>query len=499
MFALNAAVRFRPRALLAAGTVRRRRQWSDAERLLRKAFGPASAGASAYLLAAPQGRVGTTALVIFVVSFSHHVVARHEPSSVFVPLVRAIYPAVAPVLAFCALGFLKVTSVVAGLTAREVLLICAIAGLGSVLSRATLPLLSSPPRTLRIAVVGSRATADGLLTEIAAAGRVGFEVVGYVSADAEAPLSGGRARCLGGLSSLAAITESEKVNLVLVGSEAPRLTVFEELADACVRSHVRVLELSAFYEGVFGHVPLAAINAAWFQCVMHPRYSQRTPGSKRALDLVVASAALLVFAPMLLALAVAVKLTDGGPVFFKQVRIGEGGRPFSMLKLRSMRATPPGATHHWTIEDDDRITAVGRLMRRTHLDEMPQLINIVRGDMSVVGPRPEQPSYVERLETVIPHYTRRHSVRPGLTGWAQVNCGYAGSDEGTAWKLCHDLYYLKHRSLGLDILILAETVRTLVADRQFEGQPRMHGFVRPAGAAWGVDAAALLEGEPVAA
>jgi lipopolysaccharide/colanic/teichoic acid biosynthesis glycosyltransferase len=123
------------------------------------------------------------------------------------------------------------------------------------------------------------------------------------------------------------------------------------------------------------------------------------------------------------------------------------------------------------------VTRLGRVLRRTHLDELPQLINVLRGEMTLVGPRPEQPEFVDRLEQTVPYYSRRHLIRPGITGWAQVRCGYAGSDLGSAWKLCHDLYYLKHRSFALDVAIIAETLRTLVADRQYGIEPAGVSFI----------------------
>jgi lipopolysaccharide/colanic/teichoic acid biosynthesis glycosyltransferase len=223
-------------------------------------------------------------------------------------------------------------------------------------------------------------------------------------------------------------------------------------------------------------VPLRAINAAWFQWVMHPRYSPRTPTSKRVLDLAIVSALAPVVLPLIGLLALLVKL-DGGPVFYRQVRIGESGRTFRMLKLRSMRVDD-GAPARWTAADDDRITAVGRVLRRAHLDELPQLINVLKGDMSIVGPRPEQPSFVQSLESSVQFYSRRHVVRPGITGWAQVRVGYAGSDEGTFWKLSHDLYYLKHRSVTFDLLILGETLRMLFTDTHVPLESPLPGFVR---------------------
>ncbi|MEA2252981.1 MAG: hypothetical protein QOG70_3223, partial [Solirubrobacteraceae bacterium] len=153
----------------------------------------------------------------------------------------------------------------------------------------------------------------------------------------------------------------------------------------------------------------------------------------------------------------------GGSAFFAQMRIGESGRPFRLYKLRTMRVDS-GAEARWAQQRDPRTTPLGRFLRRSHLDELPQLWNIVRGDMSFIGPRPEQLEFVERLELALPFYQRRHLIRPGLTGWAQVRCGYARSEMGAAWKLCNDLYYVKHRSIGLDLLLLAETVGLLVRE-----------------------------------
>jgi lipopolysaccharide/colanic/teichoic acid biosynthesis glycosyltransferase len=240
-----------------------------------------------------------------------------------------------------------------------------------------------------------------------------------------------------------------------------------------------VIELSSFYENTFGHVPLRAINAAWFQWVMHPKYSSCIPPAKRMFDVCVASLLALVTSPIVAILALLVKL-DGGSALYRQIRIGEGGKPFSVLKLRSMRVAQEDTSAQWCTADDDRVTSLGRFLRRSHLDELPQLLNVIKGDMSIVGPRPEQPSFVERLEESVPFYNRRHVVRPGITGWAQVRCGYAGSHEGTLWKLSHDLYYLKHRSTAFDLLILGETLHMLFADTQFPTEFSLPTFVHRA-------------------
>jgi lipopolysaccharide/colanic/teichoic acid biosynthesis glycosyltransferase len=242
---------------------------------------------------------------------------------------------------------------------------------------------------------------------------------------------------------------------------------------------VRLWEVSGFYEETFGHVPVAEINAAWFQYIMHPHYRESGGAAKRALDVTVAVTLGLVVAPLVGLLALLVR-RDGGPALFRQERIGESGRPFTLVKLRTM-VVGAGELAQWASADDPRTTRLGRVLRKTHLDELPQLWNVLRGEMSLVGPRPEQPAFVERLEDAIPFYSRRHLVKPGVTGWAQVRCGYAGSDFGSAWKLCHDLYYLKHRSFWLDCSILIDTLRTLVADPQYDVEPVGVSFIlRPA-------------------
>jgi lipopolysaccharide/colanic/teichoic acid biosynthesis glycosyltransferase len=240
---------------------------------------------------------------------------------------------------------------------------------------------------------------------------------------------------------------------------------------------VKLIGLNQFHEELLGHVPLATLDAAFFQYLMHPRFRGNSQLGKRALDLAVGGLAAIVFAPLMALAAVAIKLSDGGPVFFRQRRIGAGGREFEILKLRTMRVDADKHGAEWSREDDDRVTRVGKVLRRTHLDEVPQLWNVLRDEMSLVGPRPEQPSIVAELEWQIPFYDRRELVKPGITGWAQIRCGYAGSEAGTAWKLCHDLYYLKHRSVALDAMIMVQTLVTAVHDVQFAVRAPDENFV----------------------
>lgn len=424
--------------------------------------------------------IGTAAVVGIVVAWTQRSVSRNVAVHLrFLPLMRAAAPMVAPLTAFAILGSLVLLGILPLALAQVALL----AALGAVSTLILLTAPGAPNRPLvRIGVVGSAGTAEDLRTELQAQGNRSYFVAGHIrwSEQLETAQNGHGRQPLGVIGDLANTVAKERLDLLLVAPTVRRLSFFEEVEATCSNADVRILELAAFYERVFGHIALRAINAAWFQWVMHPRYSPHTPPAKRALDLCLASAVALVAAPLLAVLTVLIKL-EGGPVLYRQTRIGEGGRSFQILKLRTMRVADPATPASWSSADDERITVTGRFLRRTHLDELPQIVNVLRGNMSIVGPRPEQPGFVEALEESIPFYSRRHIVRPGITGWAQVRCGYAGSHEGTLWKLSHDLYYLKHRSISFDLLILGETLRTLVADSQFPADLYLPPFVHPPG------------------
>ena len=275
------------------------------------------------------------------------------------------------------------------------------------------------------------------------------------------------------------IVAERRIDLLIIAPGTLTPGVLDEVTHACLDLPVRMVDLTGFCERIFGHVPVTDVGSSWFRFLMHPTFRREDPPLKRVIDVVVAGIVFVMTAPLIALLALLVR-RDGGPAFFMQTRIGEGGQPFTIFKLRTMAVDATGGSV-WTMPDDPRVTRLGRLLRRTHLDELPQVLNVLRGDMSLVGPRPEQPAYVARLEREIPHYSRRHLIKPGVTGWAQVRCGYAGTTEGSAWKMCHDLYYVKHRSVMLDLLILGETARTLFADRQFpEGEVAVSALLRAA-------------------
>jgi lipopolysaccharide/colanic/teichoic acid biosynthesis glycosyltransferase len=183
---------------------------------------------------------------------------------------------------------------------------------------------------------------------------------------------------------------------------------------------------------------------------------------KRLVDVVIAGVglvAVIVFIPFVL---IGNLLANRGSVFYRQPRVGKNGTEFQIIKFRTMRAAGPDQPSEWTTEDDPRITPFGRLLRRTHVDELPQLLNVLRGDLAIVGPRPEQPHYVRELVDKIPFYDLRHRVRPGLTGWAQVKYGYAGTESDALQKLQYEFFYLRHQSLTLDARIIGRTARHIV-------------------------------------
>jgi len=185
---------------------------------------------------------------------------------------------------------------------------------------------------------------------------------------------------------------------------------------------------------------------------------------RRALDSLTAAALLLLTSPVLVVAALATRLTSRGPALYRQRRVGRGDRPFTLLKVRTMTACP-GEEACWAPSQSHRVTRIGRLLRRFRIDELPQLYNVLRGDLALIGPRPEQVPIVACLRQELPHYGARHCIRPGITGWAQVNLGYAGSVEGTLAKLQRDLFYVKRRSMRLDALIIWLTLKTVLAGR----------------------------------
>ena len=284
-----------------------------------------------------------------------------------------------------------------------------------------------------------------------------FNYIGVIS-DHEASINDVGMPPLGRSRDLVAVVRGERPDLVVVTNRRRRTAVVDSLLSGGITS-VSVIELPEFYERALHRV--AVMSPSWFTSVLDVRRASYSARQKRAFDVVVASTALVVFLPLFLLICLALKIS-GGDVFYRQKRSGEGGQPFEVVKFRTMIEDAENGTPVWAAENDSRITAIGRILRKTRLDELPQFWNVLRGEMSVVGPRPERPEYLALLEREVPFWSRRLLLKPGITGWAQIHLGYTNDVSGAASKLSYDLYYLKHRSLGFDLLILIATFRLLI-------------------------------------
>jgi lipopolysaccharide/colanic/teichoic acid biosynthesis glycosyltransferase len=326
-------------------------------------------------------------------------------------------------------------------------------------------------RRARVAVIGSAGLASDLAEELEAAGIRAYEVIGWFGPEAPGPdtpgVLTGRLHYLGSLRDVRSAVLGRRIELLVCGRAEPvdanrgadpDRDPYALIADTCLDLPVRMLDANQLYEDLLGHVPLGTTDSAWFRYIMHPRFRPTSPLWKRCFDLANAAWMAVFVLPLIGIAGVAIKLADGGPVFYRQRRVGERGEEFEIVKLRTMVPDAEVSGPQWCEPGDERVTRLGRFLRRTHIDELPQLWNVVRGEMTLVGPRPERPEICAELENRFPHYIRRHLVKPGITGWAQLRCGYAGSELGTAWKLCHDLFYIKRRSILADWLIIVETV-----------------------------------------
>ena len=214
---------------------------------------------------------------------------------------------------------------------------------------------------------------------------------------------------------------------------------------------------------VLSRLDLGRMSADWTPASALPSSGPLAAATRRMAEIVFCIAMLLLTLPVMLAAAIAIRLEDGGPILFRQLRVGRYGVNFHVLKFRTMRTDAEANGPVWATLDDPRITRIGALLRKTRIDELPQLLNVLRGEMSVVGPRPERPHFVELLAREIPFYHDRAAIKPGITGWAQVRFRYGSSVDDARCKLEYDLYYLRHRSLLLDLLILALTVRVVLS------------------------------------
>jgi exopolysaccharide biosynthesis polyprenyl glycosylphosphotransferase len=261
---------------------------------------------------------------------------------------------------------------------------------------------------------------------------------------------------------LAEAIDGSDVDLVILSDERLLRSDIQRRLFELLERRIRFMRLPDFYELLLRRVPIGAINEAWFLENIDLRAKRLYDGVKRAIDFALALVAFVVTSPIWLIVAIIVKLESPGPVFFRQRRLGKGSREFTIVKFRTMRTA--GNDFKPTAANDSRVTRFGSFMRKTRIDEIPQVLNILWGEMSIVGPRPERPELVEELERAIPFYRQRLLVKPGITGWDQVSGEYhSPSIPDTYKKLQFDLYYVKNRNALLDISIILKTVRTVFA------------------------------------
>jgi sugar transferase (PEP-CTERM system associated) len=292
------------------------------------------------------------------------------------------------------------------------------------------------------------------------------QMIGFASAVPEASCPGELAGLpvLGTIADIHQIAEQRRISRIVVALEDRRGSLpTEELLKLRLQG-IRIDDAHSTIASLSGRVWLRTVRPSWFVFSDGFRRSRFMLGFKRLGDLVLALVMLVLTAPVMLAIAIAIRIDSKGPAIYRQTRVGLGRHFFELLKFRSMRQDAEAKTGAcWAQKSDPRVTRVGAILRKYRLDELPQLINILRGEMSIVGPRPERPVFVEQLRKLIPYYDQRHSVRPGLTGWAQVEYQYTDTVDSALCKLEYDLFYLKNMSLMFDSVILLKTVRIVLS------------------------------------
>jgi sugar transferase (PEP-CTERM system associated) len=316
----------------------------------------------------------------------------------------------------------------------------------------------------RVLVLGSGSRAAGveaLLEELGPS--AGFHLVGFVQCGDGQP-SLDKSKVVGDCTALRSLVEQHRVDEIVVGVRDRRNGYFptSKLLE-CRLGGVNIVDLPTFFERETGYVQLNSLSASWM--IFSGGFSRTGLQKvlKRVFDISVSIAMLIATMPVMLMAILAVWYETGRPTLYRQKRVGESGRIFEMLKFRSMRVEAEhDGVPRWAKKDDDRVTRVGRFLRITRIDELPQLVNVLRGDMSFVGPRPERPPFVSELSRKVPFYASRHSVKPGITGWAQIRYPYGASVDDAVQKLQFDLYYVKNHSLFLDLVILLQTTQVVL-------------------------------------
>jgi len=326
-------------------------------------------------------------------------------------------------------------------------------------------LVKSARMTEKTLIVGHGPLAKALTREVRVRPELGLEIVGWVDASQNGSAMDGLP-FLGELSALRKVAREQKIGRLVLAMEDRRgnLPIDDLMALQAVGAVVQ--QGGDLYESVTGKIPLNSLRSGWLLFSSSSHGSRKFLLLKQAFSLVLSLVGLLVSLPVLVLIAIAIKLDSKGPLFYCQQRVGKNGKEFTLYKFRTMLdGSDSDGQHKPAQANDDRFTRVGRWLRRTRLDEVPQMFNILRGNMDFVGPRPFVPSQEQECARHIPFYSQRWAVKPGLTGWAQINHGYCASVEDNIEKAAYDLYYIKHMSIGLDLFIIFRTIKTVLLAR----------------------------------
>ena len=318
----------------------------------------------------------------------------------------------------------------------------------------------------RVLILGAGELAGAVSRELSSRADLHLSILGFLSGgdrpDSTPPPG---YKVLGAVEDLMPVARATQANRIIVAlQERRRVLPVRELVRLRMEG-IEIEEAQTAMAALSGRVSLSTIQPSWFVFSDGFRRSDVLFAAKRTIDFAFATLGMILTLPIMAITALAIKLDSEGEVIYRQKRVGLGGRVFEVLKFRSMRADAERDGPQWASSGDDRITRVGAILRKYRLDELPQFWNVIRGDMSFVGPRPERPEFVEQLREVIPYYDERHTVRPGITGWAQVQYEYGASVEAACRKLEYDLFYLKHLSALFDLRIIYRTIRTVLSGR----------------------------------
>jgi sugar transferase (PEP-CTERM system associated) len=323
----------------------------------------------------------------------------------------------------------------------------------------------------RVLIVGVQAIGKLVAEELLRQRKSGMEVVGFVSnAPGICTLSYGNPVKISlpvfGQSSLRNLLQEKKVNRILLSSAETGNGTFGRELLLLRTEGVQIEDCHTFFERLASKIAIVDLSPEWFVRAGGFRRGLLVMFTKRIIDIIASALGMLCSAPIIMLATVAIKLESPGPLLYRQERVGQGGRLFTIYKFRSMTENAEANVGPvWATQDDPRVTRVGKLIRKLRIDEIPQMVNVLKGEMSFVGPRPERPFFVQGLTAKIPFYDLRHSVKPGITGWAQICYPYGDSEEDAKEKLQYELYYIKHMSALFDLQIIFESLKVILLGR----------------------------------